>query len=384
MFQDEMMALLKDLREKFKKLSLLNKTLIVIVGLSLTISLTIVAVYFATMPSNLSKNSSAWGDFGSLLSGLFAFTGTFAAVATLIAIQAQFKEQQIVTAKQIESIEFDRYDKHRRIFFERLESIEKLYENEIEFYNKEELYEKIYPSNSPSRCETNVYLVDIRCSKPNGLTDINVMFSSVEKILKEQSMDLRSIFEIINLQSSLHLENKKNHRNGDILFFDNNTGINIYSLNERLFVLCKTYNSILKFTGNSAQVSISHRAEGRIIRDKALHEMHGKSGIDHPFSIYRDNDALLVYEEAYLFIDAIRQKQDPTYREESYRKLEEILNNEKTRNTYTKEACSIRHFKIIMLKETGEMGDNESSSNKEKFTDFNQRLSKVVKEIEGS
>ena len=98
----------------------------------------------------------SWTAIGTLLSGTFGMVASLTAVISIIVITVQLTQQTAhltqqrdVAKKQIDSIEFDRYDRHRRIFFERLEGIETLRDNKIKVLNKESLYHQVFFNNTP-------------------------------------------------------------------------------------------------------------------------------------------------------------------------------------------------------------------------------------------
>jgi hypothetical protein len=101
-----------------------------VIGIGLLFILVIFITYGVSLGPR-SHDHTAWSSFGSMLAGVFTLFGTTATIATLLFLNAQFKEQQKVTAKQIEALTFEQYVNHRKLFFERLNEIEENLEKKM-------------------------------------------------------------------------------------------------------------------------------------------------------------------------------------------------------------------------------------------------------------
>ena len=252
------------------------------------IGLLFIMVIFITYGVSLGPRShdhTAWSSFGSMLAGVFTLFGTTATIATLLFLNAQFKEQQKVTTKQIETLTFEQYVNHRKLFFERLNEIEEGLENKIKFKDQDKLYHNIFPRNSPLECSFRVQIVSGQLAKVGDLSD---MFSSYEmlKYMLEKNewfhVEADNLVEhLIMMPDSLSFLNIDVEYDGDMELEGFNFGINIYSINEYVNRVTTILNAFLAFTGNATVPSIDHKAESSQLRKALMQNFEGRYAAKH-------------------------------------------------------------------------------------------------------
>ncbi|MGQ7243716.1 hypothetical protein ACUN9V_09655 [Salinicola sp. V024] len=190
----------------WEKFSVLTVSIIFTIVAAIAISVSF--YFYASQVNSESQDIIArWDALGSVLSGFFAPAAAFSILITMIYFQRQLKEQkaqflmqvrqqQNINEKQIESLEFERYDKHRRIFFERIDYLAEKYKGNILFRDKENLYERLYPENSPSLCKVKL--------KDHHGSIIREIEESMSTIRSMRVVDAETANTIIFNYSKLH------------------------------------------------------------------------------------------------------------------------------------------------------------------------------------
>ncbi|WP_323165522.1 hypothetical protein [Pseudomonas bubulae] len=255
-----------------------------VIGVGLLFILVIFITYGVSLGPR-SHDHTAWSSFGSMLAGVFTLFGTTATIATLLFLNAQFKEQQKVTTKQIEALTFEQYVNHRKLFFERLTEIEESLDNKIEFKDQNKLYHNIFPHNSPSECSFRVQIVSGKLAKVGDLSD---MFSSYEMLKymleKNEWFHVETEFlvkHLIMMPNALSFLNVDAEYDGDMELEGFNFGINIYSMNEYVNRVTTILNAFLAFTGNATVPSIDHHAESSLLRKALMQNFDGRYAAKH-------------------------------------------------------------------------------------------------------
>lgn len=233
---------------------------------------------YSEMFPYVSDQHAAWSSFGSLLAGFFTLTGTVATIATLLFLARQNKSIQKVTQAQLDSLTFDRYISHRKLFFENLIEIEKVIGGVLRFRDPSLLYDTIFSENNPNNCKFRVAPV----YNANGVVG-NHVGSIVQHavgvksflaaanpdpsfgLLEQFLLDLKFIAE-----DCLMVRTDRKPREGDAIVQDAHQCFNIFSIEEFLYPAFKVINMILKFTGNEkidlpmSQVSLTTIRHGLI------------------------------------------------------------------------------------------------------------------------
>lgn len=256
--------------------------------------------YVRNVGTGYSSESSNWGDFGSLLSGTFGLLASFSAVATLLVVLAQFKKQNTLIEKQLESIEFERYDKHRRIFFEKLESIERIHHQTIRFKNKEELYQLLFPFNSPERCLTRIVEQTIPIMKGKGFPNLRMTMISISTIIdvKQDGLSKKELLLILDAGELLQLESLAEKRFGDISYKNSKTIFNAYDLKTGLEILEHTYITVLSYGNMKTQPCICNKIKQPQLLKGMINAIHDGRG-DNLLEIKVERETIIstVYEK---------------------------------------------------------------------------------------
>lgn len=245
-----MKAVLKWLGENWIWSILLTLMLAGVTGLGYKIFST----YAATFPY-ISNDHTAWASFGSLLAGFFTLTGTVATVATLLFLARQNKAMQKVTQAQLDTLTFERYINHRKLFFDQLDSLVTAHKNTFRFRDPSHLYSALFPENSPHHCAFKVEAAYYNGEPSNRVADIYYWLESIRLFLKKDNFsDVQSnlfLHELIQLQDDLLMyESTCEVRDGDLSCMDKHYGINIYTLEDFLVPALHIANVLLKFVGN--------------------------------------------------------------------------------------------------------------------------------------
>ncbi|RMO65482.1 hypothetical protein ALQ37_200068 [Pseudomonas syringae pv. aptata] len=204
----------------------------------------------------LSHEHAAWSSFGSLLSGFFTLTGTVATIATLLFLAKQNKDQQKVTQAQLDSLTFERYINHRKLFTDQLNELVAIHKNTITFRDPSHLYNSIFTMNSPHHCEFSV--PPVYDEDGDGTNHVGLLYRKLEGIksaldlVQPEASDVEQLcHDLIDLSYDLlMIEPAGNRRVGDVMFRDSAYGFNIFALNEFIDPAVKIANMIFKFTNN--------------------------------------------------------------------------------------------------------------------------------------
>lgn len=293
----------------------------------------------------ISRLTTDWGSFGSVMSGAFTLLSSFATIGTLLFLylqQVKGEERQIaldaenlvkqqkhdiVVEKQLAALIFEQYLNHRKVFIERLNEQAVFFKGTIRFADPDRVYTAMFPNNSPSRCDYNVKIVEPKNAKAYDLTDCLAIYKSVGELLenyRDNEEHLRLVEKIYHIQGCLGIEYIGPHREGDIFFLGRNAGLNIYNIDETLFRIENVLNSILFYTGNPNVAPIHHKGQGGLIRDslhktlttyyraKGAFEIRYKiEALPHLHDLYEDSQQHIVVTERML--------------EETYRQLATIF-----------------------------------------------------------
>lgn len=256
----------------------------------------------------ISDTVNDWGSFGSLIGGIFTFLGAMATVATLLFLREQQKRSEEsysvqqekhdeVVKKQLAAQTFEQYYKHRKIFKERLDDLAELFNNVIVFRNLDRVYNAIFENNKPINCEYTVMLSDVKGTKAGDLNDCIAIYDSINELLDQQNIDMQDIqfmHRVMRLQWHLGFEYIGEKKEGDIYYFEKNSGINIFNISEALSRIEIVLNSILFYSGNKELSKISHKGQGTLIRDMLYKVITQDKRVQEVCSIFAEKDSLLL------------------------------------------------------------------------------------------
>ena len=236
----------------------------------------------------VSRNATDWGSFGSVMAGAFTLLSSFATIGTLLFLylqQLKGEERQIaqdaenlakqqkhdvVVEKQLAALTFEQYLNHRKVFIERLNEQSVFFKGDIRFADPDRVYTAMFANNSPSHCEYKVK-IDQENVKAYDLTDCLAIYGNISKYLEnyqDKENNLILLQRMVHLQGCLGMTYVGPARNGDIYFFNFNSGINIYEFSKTLSRIERVLNNILFFTGNDKVAQIHHKGESTLIRDE--------------------------------------------------------------------------------------------------------------------
>lgn len=220
---------------------------------------------------NISHKPDDWGAFGSLLSGMFTYIAAVGTMGTLIFLVYQQGKNNELINRQLALQTFDEYEKHRKLFFEKLSEIESHYDNEIVFPQRERVYSSIFHMNSPSRMQ---YTLSIKDDDPNArpkdLSDCLHKYNKISVMLDDyESYNncVSVIIETLDLSYDLGISAAKKNVNGQILWFDMPTALNIDNIGLALERIETTLNTILFMSSNPPVKSIYAKAQSLRFRD---------------------------------------------------------------------------------------------------------------------
>lgn len=211
--------------------------------------------YAQTFPY-VSNKHAAWSSFGSLMAGFFTLTGTVATIATLLFLARQNKEMQKVTQTQMDTLTFERYINHRKLFSEHLQELEVLHKHSFAFRDPSSLYSEIFPDNSPHHCSFAVApAFDSGGDGENHLGKLLWHMNRLKTYVDQAEFKEGEADDLAMLLISLSyyicmIEPAGELRDGDVTFKDQFYGFNIYTLDDFIKPCLSICNTILRFTNN--------------------------------------------------------------------------------------------------------------------------------------
>nr|WP_059391410.1 hypothetical protein [Pseudomonas toyotomiensis] len=138
-------------------------------------------------------------------------------------------------------------------------------------------------------------------AKAQDLTDCLAIYSSIIGLL-EKTNDMEKMLvlvqKIFHLQGCLGIKYVGTQKDGDMLFMELNTGLNIYDIPRSLHRIERVFNSILFFTGNKDVESICNKGAGPYLRDGLyrLNNYHrAKGGVE----VHYESEFLPLLHELY-------------------------------------------------------------------------------------
>lgn len=275
----------------------------------------------------LSHEHAAWSSFGSLLAGFFTLTGTVATIATLLFLNKQNQEQQKVISAQISAITFEQYINHRKLFMERLEALQINFESQLEFSNKETLYNEVFQNNRPTNVE---FIVKPRQaeSDENLIGRLGSQLTQLDQMLNMNQWSdediIRAVTLLIRLFGDLHCKWVGSPFDGDVFYLGKNSGINIYSIEESLNRIKAIYNSLLFYTGNDAYENLD-KGCSRYMREAFIKFFNGEHYLRDGISVRKTIPGLEIIERLLFSTDLLRGMDDMWIMPNTYRRLEGVL-----------------------------------------------------------
>lgn len=234
------------------------------------------ALYYVNL-GNISHKPDDWGAFGSLLSGVFTYIAAIGTLGTLFFLVYQQGKNNEIINRQLALQTFEEYEKHRKLFFEKLAEIESHYNGKIRFPQRERVYSSIFHMNSPSAMH---YVLSTDENNPNArpkdLTDCLHKYKKISEMLndyKSFNNCISIIIETLDLSYDLGIAAEHEIRDGQILWFDTPTALNINEIGAAIERIERTLNTVLFMSNNKPVASIYHKAQSHLFREFVLGHM---------------------------------------------------------------------------------------------------------------
>jgi hypothetical protein len=186
----------------------------------------------------------------------------FFSVAMIAMVKYQHEELSGQRTVQTELAVLDQYHKHKTIFFETLEAVEKRYQNRFAISDKENLYKKIFPNNTirnvslTSLINDNAFLFELKSNVDSCYTNalhVSNLFdgkntNSIRPMIYGEN--LISNFSAITLNQLQLIYSNSETSVGQVVLNARRTGLNIFSAEECLQEVQEVVNTLLSYSGN--------------------------------------------------------------------------------------------------------------------------------------
>lgn len=327
---------------------------VLVIGMAIVIALGVVLflMYSSNLPY-ISKDHTAWASFGSIMSAYITLAGLVLTIATLLFLNGQNQSQQQFIKWQTETLAFEQYISHRKLFIERIGELQTVMNNKVVFHNPEMLYNSIFPDNRPTH---KLQLsVPPKCSETeeNLLGRLGVQLSQLDVMLEkpqwlpQETHQLQDL--LISIWSDLQIKWTGETSEGDLIYDRQNTGINIYSLNEFTGRAKLIYNSFLFYTGNPEFKGLA-RGNSRFVREALMAFYVLRHEPKHTIVAFKSTPKLQIIEQLYFDVGSLRDKDLNWVLPRTWRALEQGLSN-RDKVGETTEEDSILKLRNLAIKE---------------------------------
>jgi len=225
--------------------------------------------------NGLSNKNDDWSAFGSLVSGLFTWSGALSTLAALLFAFRQNKKlaeeatersaQDRITAEknmefmefQRERINFEKFRIHQQMFDELLDKLEIDAKGDYHFYSRSLLYKNIFPENSFSVCHTKISDISEHVGSFN---DILVATGFMQEKLKNGSYvkdTQQLIHDIQTVQEMLMLNISRSAQPGDLIFASKYVIFNVVELYSTFILFSKVINAISAFGESKKTIDLA-------------------------------------------------------------------------------------------------------------------------------
>ncbi|KTB91584.1 hypothetical protein AO073_01540 [Pseudomonas syringae ICMP 11293] len=267
-----------------------------------------VGAVFSLYGFNLGKIShedGPWSSFGSLMAGVFTLVGSMATIGTLLYLNGQNKQMQKVTQAQLDTLTFERYINHRKLFNDHLNELVQTHKGTFAFRDPSHLYNSIFVENSPHHCAFSVS--PSYDENGDGTNHIGLLYRKLDKVkylldlAQPDADDVDSlVHDLIELSYDLlMIEPVGERRIGDVVFVDTTFGFNIFALDEFINPALKIANMILKFTNNPPVVGQVFQGNSYFIKEEMM-KVHFPKRKDVPLYVFNNIVGLDILISVYL------------------------------------------------------------------------------------
>ncbi|HBO5323610.1 TPA: hypothetical protein ACU9ZY_002423 [Pseudomonas aeruginosa] len=239
--------------------------------MGLLVPLVILGAYFwAFKGKSISYNSDDWSAFGAILAGAFTLLGSIATALALFFVSQQLELARSVASRQMESMTLDQYIGHRKVFGERLETLQKHFEGSIRFISHDELYGQIFSRNTPVHVELVVPSDDGGKGRIAHLVKLyeELHDSALEIVSGKVELAHRFVIKLLRFQKLLGYKVLNVEGYGTVRYSGSDRQVNLFSLMASINRAESVLNSYLFFSGNK-QKSL-FRIDSFIMRDLAF------------------------------------------------------------------------------------------------------------------
>lgn len=190
--------------------------------------------------------------------------------------QTQFiLDQSKLISRQLELSELEQYTKHRELFNERLNHIEKKFGHKFEFADPYQLYKAAFPHNQIG--QTNIrYNIELNSKTPTDLENaVNKYQSLANSVKTYHSLSPSELSDfplsLLRLHDRLQIHyDQQTKIPGDIFFRGQRTGINCFNMREAVQEITYVLNELLDFTGNAPINTFEHNADASWTKEGLL------------------------------------------------------------------------------------------------------------------
>lgn len=236
----------------------------IFIALGILIPLVVLLIYNHKL-GGISNTPDDWGSFGSLLGGIFTLLSAVATLSTLLFLYSQQENTNKIINEQLNTLIFERYLNHRKLFIQMLKEIENSESKKVKFTTPHKTYSSLFPNNGPTSCGYSISL-NIQSEAPGSLKDCLDIFKSINDIFDDHDRRKTDIIiKIMKLHEYLGYERISSSEH-EITFNDDPIGMGIDELREGLITIEEILNSILEFSGNNPIEQIHHKIEGSQIK----------------------------------------------------------------------------------------------------------------------
>lgn len=191
------------------------------------------------------------------------------------------RKQQEMWAIQREITSLQKYDAHKKMFHSLLTGLENRFSPLIEFYDKDDLYNNLFPENTPTSCSMVIDVSSESQQSAGTLQDTLVCYEFLERALdritpspeRENYTNAHNLIgELLSLQSSLRITFKDCNTLGYISpeFDKNILLVNVFDTTKHIRCLEETLERICAFVSVPPPNGISHKACGNFIMKTLL------------------------------------------------------------------------------------------------------------------
>jgi len=274
-----------------------------------------------------------WNVFGALLGGFGSCIGALATLSTLLFLAHQNRALGEQNRKQLDFIEwqitsqtFEQYVSHRSLFLERLSEIRADLDDKYAFYNGADLYSALFPENDPTTVKFQTEVSPFSEAQ-NLLAKLGGDFERLDGFLRESQWDHEKTSKLVktlwSIHGLLHAKWEGDDADGDVYFFNRNTGLNIYTPYDFVESMVLIYNALLRYSGNPKTYLCSIGVT-RYVRE-ALIRYFNETIASDPLYALKTAPKLAVLEDMLFQVGSLVREDGSWLLPETYRQLSEFF-----------------------------------------------------------